>query len=141
MIAVLSIGSCVIATTMVLSTVFFEIASEALEARIGRYAASRRRLIALSALLAALFWILVVVTLSVWIWALVYYALGLFDTLEPALYFAIVSFTTVGYGDLVLDAEWRLLAGMTATNGLLVFGLFTAFLVDVMKDLRRIKRR
>ena len=140
MIAVISIGSCVILFTMVLATVFFELASVVIDILTRHYAASRQRIIALLALLAAVVWIVLVLTLSVWSWALVYFALGLFDHLEPALYFAIVSFTTVGYGDLVLEEEWRLLAGMTATNGLLVFGLFTAFLVDVMKEMRRIRR-
>jgi hypothetical protein len=44
-----------------------------------------------------------------------------------------VSFTTVGYGDVVLEPGWRLLAGMTSTHGLLIFGIFTAFLVEVFK--------
>ncbi|MDG1171125.1 MAG: potassium channel family protein [Sulfitobacter sp.] len=77
--------------------------------------------------------ILVVLTSAVWGWALLYMELGLFETLEPALYFSIVSFTTVGYGDVVLEPGWRLLAGMTATHGLLNFGLFTAFLVEIFR--------
>jgi hypothetical protein len=58
-----------------------------------------------------------------------------FDRLEPALYFSIVSFTTLGYGDIILGEDWRLLAGMTATNGLIMIGLFTAFLVEIL-DMR-----
>lgn len=81
----------------------------------------------------ALLWILVVLTSTVWGWALLYMALGLFDALEPALYFSVVSFTTVGYGDVVLEPGWRLLAGMTATHGLLIFGIFTAFLVEIFR--------
>ncbi|WP_420806487.1 ion channel [Octadecabacter arcticus] len=37
----------------------------------------------------------------------------------------------VGYGDVVLEPGWRLLAGMTSTHGLLIFGIFIAFLVEV----------
>lgn len=81
----------------------------------------------------ATLWILVVLTSAVWAWAGLYMALGLFETLEPALYFSIVSFTTAGYGDVVLEPGWRLLAGMTATHGLLNFGIFTAFLVEVFR--------
>jgi hypothetical protein len=81
----------------------------------------------------AILWILVVLTSTVWGWAVLYMALGLFDALEPALYFSVVSFTTVGYGDVVLEPGWRLLAGMTATHGLLIFGIFTAFLVEVFR--------
>lgn len=86
-------------------------------------------------------WIVLVLTLSVWGWAALYLALGLFDNLETALYFSIASFTTVGYGDVVLDPGWRLLAGMTATHGLLTFGLFTAFLVETFNFPTRVRRR
>jgi hypothetical protein len=85
-------------------------------------------------------WILLVLTTSVWGWAALYMVLDLFDHLEPALYFSIASFTTVGYGDVVLEPGWRLLAGMTATHGLLTFGLFTAFLVEVFNFPTRSRR-
>ncbi|KIN62690.1 Ion transport 2 protein [Sulfitobacter noctilucicola] len=86
-------------------------------------------------------WILTVLTSTVWGWAVLYIQLGLFDALEPALYFSIASFTTVGYGDVVLEPGWRLLAGMTATHGLLTFGIFTAFLVEVFNFPTRKRRR
>lgn len=91
-------------------------------------------------LTVAALWILLVLTSSVWGWAILYLKLGLFDGIEPALYFAIASFTTVGYGDIVLEPGWRLLAGMTATHGLLTFGLFTAFLVEAFNFPTRARR-
>jgi hypothetical protein len=118
----------------------FEIAGRALR-RVDVVLERKSRAVqTLAVLVIALFWILLVLTLSVWGWGAVYLHLGLFDDLETALYFAIVSFTTVGYGDVVIDQNWRLLAGLTATNGLLVFGLFTAFLVEVL-DVVRFRQR
>lgn len=70
---------------------------------------------------------------SIWAWAYVYILLGLFNTFEAALYFSVVSFTTVGYGDVVIEAPWRLMAGMTAAHGLLSFGLYTAFFVEALE--------
>lgn len=87
-------------------------------------------------LIVALIWIILVLTLTVWAWAALYMYLGLFDELEPALYFSVVSFTTVGFGDIVLEPGFRLYAGMTATHGLLIFGLFTAFLIEILKRSR-----
>lgn len=87
-------------------------------------------------LIIALIWIILVLTLSVWAWAALYMYLGLFETLEPALYFSVVSFTTVGFGDIVLEPGFRLYAGLTATHGLLIFGLFTAFLIEILKRSR-----
>jgi hypothetical protein len=63
-------------------------------------------------------------------------ALGLFPTMEEAVYFSLVAFTTLGFGDVLLPREWRLLAGLSAANGLLYFGLMTAMLVEAMRSLR-----
>lgn len=81
-------------------------------------------------------WILGVVTSGVWIWALAFWSLGVFPTLEGSVYFALVVFTTLGFGDVLLPTEWRLLAGMAAANGLLSFGLMTAVLVEVLRHIR-----
>ena len=75
-------------------------------------------------------------SLGVWIWAATLLTLGAFGALEPALYFSVVSFTALGFGDVVLTPQWRLLSGMSAANGLLIFGLSTAFLVEFLSRLR-----
>jgi hypothetical protein len=84
----------------------------------------------------ALVWGLAVVTAATWSWALAFWVLGVFATIEEALYFALTVFTTLGFGDLLLPQEWRLLAGMSSVNGLILFGLFTALLMDVLRQLR-----
>ncbi len=81
-------------------------------------------------------WALAVVTVGVWIWAITYYSLGIFDTLEAAVYFSLVVYTTLGFGDLLLHPDWRLLAGMEATNGFLTFGLLTALLIEALRQVR-----
>jgi hypothetical protein len=81
-------------------------------------------------------WVLVQMTLAVWIWALTMLALGIFNTLELSVYFALVAFTTLGFGDILLPVEWRLLGGMAALNGLLNIGLVTAAMVETLRQLR-----
>lgn len=66
--------------------------------------------------------------------------IGLFQTFEEALYFSIVSFTTVGFGDVVIEGPLRVIAGMTAAHGLLSFGLYTAFFVDALEFPKRSRR-
>ena len=83
-------------------------------------------------LCVACLWILVVMSASIVGWAILYMWLDLFQSFEAALYFSVVSFTTVGYGDVIIEGPWRLLAGMTAAHGLLSFGLYTAFLVEAL---------
>ncbi|HFE37800.1 MAG TPA: two pore domain potassium channel family protein [Gammaproteobacteria bacterium] len=80
--------------------------------------------------------VMVGVTTSVWIWAATFLLTGNFHSLEEAVYFATVSFTSLGFGDIVLEREWRLLSALSAANGLIVFGLSTAFLMEFMLELR-----
>jgi len=80
---------------------------------------------------------LTIVTISVWIWALAFWGLQLFGTLEEAVYFALVTYTTLGFGDVLLPHDWQLLSGLAATNGLLNFGLLTALLVEALRQIRR----
>lgn len=81
-------------------------------------------------------WVLGVVTVGVWVWAGAYLWLGVFTTLEESVYFSLVSYTTLGFGDVVLQKGWRLLAGMEAANGFLNFGLLTALLVETLRQVR-----
>ncbi len=87
-------------------------------------------------LCGAAVWVLGIVTFGVWLWALTFRLLGLFDALEPAVYFALVSFTTLGYGDLLLPDGWRLLGGMAAVNGFVTFGILIASLVEALRHVR-----
>lgn len=74
------------------------------------------------------------VTIHIWIWAFAYRFLGVAElmTLEDAVYFSTVSFTTLGYGDIVLKESWRVLSGIEAANGIILLGWSTAFLFDIM---------
>jgi hypothetical protein len=71
--------------------------------------------------------------LEVLLWAVTYLALGEIQGLEPAFYFSMVTFTTLGYGDIVLDENWRLLASFQAATGILMFGWTTAILIGVVQ--------
>ncbi|WP_029077064.1 ion channel [Kaistia adipata] len=60
------------------------------------------------------------------LWALIYRGLGAFDEMQTAWYFSGVTFTSLGYGDVVLQDRTRLLAPLQAANGLMMFGITTA---------------
>jgi uncharacterized membrane protein YedE/YeeE len=62
---------------------------------------------------------------------------GVFHDFETSIYFALVSFTTLGFGDIVLEKQWRILSGLMGANGLVIFGLTTAVLVDFLSRFRR----
>ncbi len=90
-------------------------------------------------LCGAVMWFLMIVSAAVWMWAIAFLLLKVFITVEAAVYFSIVSFTTLGFGDILLPQEWRLLAGMAAINGLLMIGLQTAMIIEVMRRVRTIQ--
>lgn len=75
----------------------------------------------------------IVSILEVLLWAATYIALGEIQDLEPAFYFSMVTFTTLGYGDIVLGEGWRLLASFQAATGILMFGWTTAILISVVQ--------
>lgn len=56
-----------------------------------------------------------------------------FANFEEAVYFSTVTFTTLGYGDIVIDGRWRMLSACQAMTGLLVFGWSTALLFSVVE--------
>ena len=82
--------------------------------------------------IVGLFFVHIVESLS---WAVMYLWLGEFDSLERALYFSAVTFTTLGYGDITLQERWQLLSSVEAVNGIILFGVSTAFLFAVMRKL------
>ena len=75
-------------------------------------------------------------SVEIWVYALTYLALGQFGGVEPALYYATSAFTTVGFGDVVLDADWRMLGAAESANGFLLIGWSTAFLVSLTARVR-----
>jgi hypothetical protein len=72
--------------------------------------------------------------LEVLLWAAAYMALGEIESLEPAFYFSMVTFTTLGYGDIVLDERWRLLASFEAATGIIMFGWTTALVLAAVQS-------
>tara|TARA_A100001015_G_scaffold187238_1_gene208531 strand:+ start:2721 stop:3161 length:441 start_codon:yes stop_codon:yes gene_type:complete len=88
------------------------------------------------ALVAVVLWLVLGFTLSAWAWAGVFLMLDVFQALEPALYFSIVTFTTLGYGDITLEPHFRILASFAAVDGLIIFGLSTAFLAECTHRIR-----
>ncbi len=73
------------------------------------------------------------VIVDVWIWAAVYVFVGAIGSFEDALYFSTTSFTTIGYGDIVLAHDWRLLGSFEGANGMIIFGWTTALVIAAIQ--------
>ncbi len=75
-------------------------------------------------------------TAEVWLYAVVYVALGALNDFPTALYFSATAFSTLGFGDVVLNPEWRLFGSVEGVTGLILIGWSSAFLLSVTSRLR-----
>jgi hypothetical protein len=66
------------------------------------------------------------------LWAVTFLKTGAIAGVEPAFYFSMVTFTTLGYGDVVLEEQWRVLGSFEAANGIIMFGWTTALIVTAV---------
>jgi hypothetical protein len=76
-------------------------------------------------------------------WAAALVATGEISTFATAFYLSAQDYTALGYGDVTLSDQWRLLGPLEAINGLLVFGLSTAMMFAILSRLvtSRLRKR
>ena len=77
-------------------------------------------------------WIVLLHLVEITAWAIVYVLDEAMPDLASALYFSAVTYTTTGYGDLVLSKEWRLVGAIEALTGILMCGWSTGFFFAVV---------
>jgi voltage-gated potassium channel len=72
--------------------------------------------------------------LEIVLWA-GFYRWNCFPSWESAFYFSITSYSTVGYGDLVLPRMWRTLGPIEGLTGVMMCALSASFLFAIMTRL------
>jgi hypothetical protein len=130
-----------LATVMVVTTVLVHLFGLAILMRVLRSHTRmfrKLRIMPLTLLLAATIGIIAVHTLEIWLYALLYLQLGTFRHFEEALYFSTVTYATIGYGDLVMPHEWRILGAIEGAAGIILLGWSTAFLISLLTQLKLI---
>lgn len=124
----LSLGALVISATVVIHTLGLIAVTRA----VGKFTdmfrldGRRNRIVAMVVIVIGLF---AIMTIEIWLWAISHHLLGVTEDFETALYFSIVTFSTLGYGDVLPAQEWRLFAGLEGVDGLLLIGWSTAYLI------------
>ncbi len=71
-------------------------------------------------------------TVQIWFWSGMILYIGALKTFADAIYFSLVTTTTLGYGDITLGPDHRVFGAMAAVSGLMTFGLSTAFLINLV---------
>jgi Ion channel len=74
---------------------------------------------------------------EVLVWAATCAMVGATPAGASHVYLAFVSYTTLGYGDVVPVSAWQLLGPLTAMNGILLFGWSTAVIFEVVRTTLR----
>ena len=69
------------------------------------------------------------------IWAFTYLIIDAFKTFEEAFYFSLITYTTLGYGDIILSNADRLLGAFEAANGVIMIGWSTAIVVTAIQQI------
>jgi ion channel len=77
-------------------------------------------------------WMIFLHLIEIGVWAWFYQWQHALPDMQSALYFSSVTYTTTGYGDLVLPREWRLEGGVEALTGILMCGWSTGFFFAVL---------
>ena len=75
--------------------------------------------------------------LQIALWGVLFVGLGEFEELYPAIYHSAVNFTSLGYGDVVMKQEWKLLGPLEAANGVLMMSMTAAALTAILQNIIR----
>lgn len=77
-------------------------------------------------------WIVVLHLGEITVWALFYLWTLAIPELQNAIYFSAITYTTTGYGDVLLPKQWQLLGAVEAVTGILMCGWSTGFFFAVV---------
>ena len=129
----------ILATLMVVATVLVHLFGLAMLVRILRsHSRVFRKLsiMPLTLLVGATTGIIAILTLEIWMYAALFLELGALGHFEQALYFSTVTYSTIGYGDVVMPHQWRILGAIEGAVGIIMLGWSTAFLISLLSQMK-----
>jgi len=100
--------------------------------RVRRVLESRSTYLRVALLLRLFVGIVLLHLVQVGLWAVVFWRAQELPNVETALYFSLATYTTIGFGDVVVGPGWRVLAGIEGLTGMLLVGWSTAFMFAVV---------
>ncbi len=100
--------------------------------RVRRVLESRSTYLRVALLLRLFVGIVLLHLVQVGLWAVVFWRAQELPNVDTALYFSLATYTTIGFGDVVVGPGWRVLAGIEGLTGILLVGWSTAFVFAVV---------
>jgi Ion channel len=92
-------------------------------------------------LLRMIWWLVLLHLAEIAVWGLFYLWRGCMPDAETAFYFSGVTYTTIGYGDVVLAKPWRVLGPIEGLMGILMCGLSTGYFFTVLSYIHQSRNR
>jgi len=86
-------------------------------------------------LIRVAWWLILIHLAEISVWGMFYFWQDCLPDAESAFYFAGVTYTTVGYGDLVLPKPWRMLGPVEGLTGILMCGLSAGLFFAVVSKI------
>ena len=73
-------------------------------------------------------------------WARLYYEVGALPDLQISMLYSLNAITAYGHEVAALTDDWRLLGAIESMNGVMIFGLTTAFIFNALREFRPVRR-
>jgi len=70
------------------------------------------------------------------VWATLYLGIGALTSVQSAMLYSLGAITSYGHAEIFLEDRWQLLGAIEAVDGLIIFGLTTAFIFTAIQELR-----
>lgn len=75
------------------------------------------------------------------LWGTLFVILNEFADYHVAMYHSAVNFASLGYGDIVMSDQWKMLGALEAVGGVLMLGMTSAALMAILSQLIKVQRR
>lgn len=135
----LAIATVMAAFTVVIHLLGLSFLIVATNRHVGRFQNDRALARQALVLVGVSFGLFTLHSIEIWSYAMVYHSLHATRSFEDALYFSTATYATIGYGDLTLSKNWRLLGAIEGANGVILLGWSTAFFVSVVARIRALE--
>ena len=140
MLRQIGLGAMLVLATTLIHAVCTGFALHTLATRRAEHWARRSHLMPVLLVAACVLLLFFASTIEAALWASMYVYLGAIAGFEEAFYFSMVAFTTLGFGDVTLHEQWRLIGAFEAATGTIMFGWSTALVFAFIQRAVSVRR-
>lgn len=143
MLEKIAVALSVMFVCTLIHALFMAFGNQGLDRHLERHGPIRSNFRAVVLIWLLILWIFLGICLEATVWGLVYMFTPEITELpdaQTAFYFSLVTYTALGYGDIVLTGHWRALSAIQAANGVIIFGWSTALIFYYIQKIQRSRK-